>query len=46
MASLGEAMTDSNELMAESLKRSDFKEGVDSFLEKRPPRFERIKEDA
>ena len=43
MASLGEAMADSNELMAESLKRSDFKEGVDSFLEKRPPRFERIK---
>ena len=43
MASLGEAMTDSNELMAESLERSDFKEGVDSFLEKRPPRFERIK---
>ena len=46
MASLGEAMTDSNELMAESLKRGDFKEGVDSFLEKRPPRFERIKVDA
>ena len=46
MASLGEAMTDSNELMAESLTRGDFKEGVDSFLEKRPPRFERIKVDA
>jgi len=46
MASLGEAMTESNELMAESLKRGDFKEGVDSFLEQRPPRFERIKVDA
>lgn len=42
MAPLGPAMTESNELMAKSLKGKDFKEGVDSFLEKRPPKFERI----
>lgn len=36
---LGEAMTETNRLMAESLQRADFKEGVASFVEKRPPRF-------
>ena len=39
---LGEAMQDSNKLMAESLQRSDFKEGVRSFMEKRSPGFKRI----
>ena len=42
MASLGDAMEESNRLMTESLRRNDFKEGVDSYLEKRPPEFERI----
>ncbi len=42
MVSLGDAMEESNSLMTESLARKDFKEGVDSYLEKRPPRFERI----
>ena len=28
--------------MTESLTRDDFKEGVASFLEKRPPRFARV----
>ena len=39
---LGEAMKESNEWMAESLVREDFKEGVSSFLEKRSPEFNRI----
>jgi enoyl-CoA hydratase/carnithine racemase len=42
MLPLGEAMRDANRLMAESGKRPDFKEGVASFLERRPPRFARI----
>ena len=40
---LGEAMAESNRLMAESLKRADFKEGVQSFMQRRPPNFPRIK---
>ena len=39
---LGEAMTESNRLMADSLKRDDFKEGVRSFMERRPPNFARL----
>jgi enoyl-CoA hydratase/carnithine racemase len=42
MQPLGPAMEESNRLMAESLKRTDFKEGVESFVDKRPPRFGRI----
>src|SRR2546430_5624819 len=37
---LDEALSDSNALMAESLQGPDLGEGVASFLEKRPPRFE------
>ncbi len=40
--SLGEAMTESNELMAQSLKQEDFREGVKSFVERRSPNFRRI----
>jgi enoyl-CoA hydratase/carnithine racemase len=40
---LGEAMHESNRLMTESLKRGDFKEGVASFVERRPPRFPRLR---
>jgi enoyl-CoA hydratase/carnithine racemase len=40
---LGDAMQDTNTLMAESLKRSDFREGVRSFMERRPPKFNPLK---
>ena len=36
------ALTESNKLMAESLTRPDFKEGVASFVEKRLPNFEPV----
>ena len=32
-------MRETNKLMQESLSRDDFKEGVKSFQERRPPRF-------
>ncbi len=40
--SLGDAMKESDELMAASTSHSDFKEGVTSFMEKRPPNFDKI----
>lgn len=40
--SLGDAMRESNEWMAHSLKQDDFKEGVASFVERRPPNFKRV----
>lgn len=39
---LADAMKESNSLMAESLVREDFQEGVRSFIEKRPPSFKRL----
>jgi enoyl-CoA hydratase/carnithine racemase len=41
--SLGDAMKESDKLMAASTAHDDFKEGVASFMEKRPPNFEKIK---
>jgi enoyl-CoA hydratase/carnithine racemase len=41
-AGLGLAELESRRLMVESFSRPDFKEGVQSFLEKRPPTFERL----
>lgn len=43
MTSLGPAMAETERLMNESLERDDFREGVRSFIEGRPPAFERIK---
>lgn len=39
---LGAAERESQQLMLESFTRPDFREGVGSFLQKRPPTFERI----
>jgi enoyl-CoA hydratase/carnithine racemase len=36
---LAGALAETNELMAASLKQPDFREGVASFVERRPPRF-------
>lgn len=41
---LGDAMRETNEWMADSLEQDDFKEGVASFVERRPPKFKRVKE--
>jgi len=37
--SLDEALAETNDLMARSLRRADFKEGVASFVDKRSPNF-------
>ena len=42
MMPLGAAMTETNQAMDDSLKRGDFREGVRSFLEQRPPVFPRL----
>ena len=39
---LGDAMRETNDWMAASLQRDDFREGVRSFIEKRPPNFARV----
>lgn len=43
---LGPAMNESTKWMDESLARGDFKEGVDSFVQKRPPEFARVDVDS
>lgn len=42
---LGEAMRETNRLQDESSKWPDLKEGVASFVERRPPNFNRIRAD-
>ena len=42
---IGPAMEETVQLMNESLEREDFREGVRSFMKRRPPRFARIKVD-
>jgi enoyl-CoA hydratase/carnithine racemase len=39
---LGHAMTESIALMVESFSREDLKEGVQSYMDKRPPKFKRV----
>ncbi len=39
---LGPSEKEAIQLMVESFDRPDFREGVSSFLEKRPPRFGRV----
>ena len=39
---LHDAMVETNQWMKESLKREDFKEGVASFVERRPPAFRAV----
>ena len=41
-AALGPAEKEAVQLMLESFNRPDFREGVVSFLQKRPPRFQRV----
>ena len=41
-APLGGALRESADLMTASLTHPDFKEGVNSYVEKRPPRFARV----
>jgi enoyl-CoA hydratase/carnithine racemase len=43
--SLEAAERDAVRLMGESFGRPDFREGVEAFLEKRPPRFRRLSKD-
>jgi enoyl-CoA hydratase/carnithine racemase len=40
---LGQSLNENNTWMDESLKRDDFREGVRSFMERRPPAFERVR---
>ncbi len=42
MQGLGESIRESNELMVESLGREEFREGVQSYVEKRAPAFTRV----
>ena len=39
---LADAMHETNDWMAQSLTKDDFREGVRSFIEKRPPKFTRV----
>ena len=45
MVPLGEAMRDTESLMAASVKLPDFQEGIASFVERRPPKFPRVEVD-
>lgn len=42
MEPLGQAMQETGRLVVDSVDRSDFKEGIESFVERRPPNFPRL----
>jgi len=42
---LGEATRLADEELALSLRSADFKEGIDHYLQKRPPRFAELGDD-
>ncbi len=42
MQGLGDSIRESNQLMVDSLGREEFREGVQSYVEKRPPSFTRV----
>ena len=44
--SLADSLDETNTMMARSLVRDDFREGVASFVEKRPPAFARVTRDS
>ena len=44
-AGLGPAELEAQQLIRESFGRPDFKEGVQSFTERRPPKFDRLGDD-
>ena len=39
---LAEAMNETNDWMAQSLTKDDFREELRSFIEKQPPKFSRV----
>ena len=42
MVPLGEAFIETNDLQEETVALPDFKEGIASFMERRPPQFPRV----
>lgn len=46
MLGLGDAMRDTNDIQDHSVKWPDFREGIDSFVERRPPKFPPLRLDS
>jgi enoyl-CoA hydratase/carnithine racemase len=43
---LADSLAESNQVMRESLESPDFREGVASFVERRPPAFQQLRDHA